>query len=123
MLNFGLRYEDAYEWLNDGESPLCQEETIFIAQQCFGPVSGVPDLSGFAPRFSAIYDLFGNGRTALKFTANRYLITQMGLSGSVNPIRVASDTRPWTDTNGDSIPQLTERSRSRPPTIGCRGRR
>jgi hypothetical protein len=108
VLNFGLRYEDAYEWINDGESPLCQQQTVFIEERCFGPVSGVPDLSAFAPRFSAIYDPFGDGRTALKFTANRYLITQMGLSGSVNPIRVASDTRPWTDANRDLIPQLNE---------------
>ena len=31
------------------------------------------------PRFSAIYDLFGNGRTALKVSANRYRV-QMGVS-------------------------------------------
>jgi hypothetical protein len=122
VLNVGLRYEDEYEWINDGESPLCQEQTIFIAERCFGPVSGVPDLSGFAPRFSAIYDLFGNGRTALKFTANRYLITQMGLSGNVNPIRLASDTRPWNDINGDRIPQLNELGASTGFSLGTSNR-
>ena len=33
-LNLGLRFETTYGWINDGE-PLCQEETIFIAGQCF----------------------------------------------------------------------------------------
>jgi hypothetical protein len=122
VLNFGLRFEDAFEWINDGESPLCQQQTVFIAERCFGPVKGVPDLSGFAPRFSAIYDLFGDGRTALKFTANRYLVTQMGLSGSVNPIRVASDTRPWTDSNGDLIPQLNELGPSTGFSLGTSNR-
>jgi hypothetical protein len=122
VLNFGLRFEDAYEWINDGESPLCQVQTIFIDERCFAPVSGVPDLSGLAPRFSAIYDLFGDGRTAIKFTANRYLITQMGLSGSVNPIRVASDTRPWNDANGDLIPQLNELGASTGFSLGTSNR-
>jgi hypothetical protein len=122
VLNVGLRFEDAYEWINDGKSPLCQEQTVFIDERCFAPVSGVPDLFGFAPRFSAIYDLFGNGRTALKFTANRYLITQMGLSGSVNPIRVANDTRPWRDTNGDLIPQLSELGASTGFSLGTSNR-
>jgi hypothetical protein len=122
VLNVGLRFEDAYEWINDGKSPLCQQQTVFIDERCFAPVSGVPDLSGFAPRFSAIYDMFGNGRTALKFTANRYLITQMGLSGSVNPIRLASDTRPWTDANGDQIPQLDELGPSTGFSLGTSNR-
>jgi hypothetical protein len=71
-LNFGLRYEDAYGWINDGEKPLCQETTIFIQGSCFPAVKGVPDFKGFVPRVSLVYDVYGNGRTALKFSANQY---------------------------------------------------
>jgi hypothetical protein len=66
------------------------------------------------PKMGATYDLFGNGRTALKFTLNKYL-EGMGTTGaggvpnvsnSPNPISRLNvqTTRPWTD-NGDFIPQ------------------
>jgi hypothetical protein len=108
-LDLGLRFETAYGWINDGESPLCQPENPFIAGQCFPAVKGVPDFKGFAPRFGAIYDLFGTGRTALKFSANRYLerITS-SFPGRINPISTSSDTRSWTDRNNDLTPQLDE---------------
>src|SRR5262249_50239144 len=116
--NLGLRYDHDSEQINDGTSPLCQQATIFIAGQCFPAVSGIPKFGYFAPRFSAIYDVSGNGRTALKFVANRYLISQVGLTDTINPIKLINDTRPWTvcaagqvtgcDLNGDRIPQLNE---------------
>jgi hypothetical protein len=74
------------------------------------------------PRFSAIYDLGGDGKTALKFAANRY-ITPVGKSivERVNPIKLVSDTRSWVsqancptvnfigcDLNGDLLPQINE---------------
>jgi hypothetical protein len=66
------------------------------------------------PKMGATYDLFGNGRTALKFTLNKYL-EGMGTTGaggvpnvsnSPNPISRLNvqTTRPWTD-NGDFVPQ------------------
>ena len=57
-----------------------------------------------------IYDLFGDGRTALKFAANRYWPgIGIGLIGSINPVQIgATDTRTWADRNGDLIPQLDE---------------
>ena len=71
-VNIGLRYENAYGWINDGESPLCLETNVFVQGACFPAVKGVPDFHGFVPRMSMIYDVFGNGRTALKFSANQY---------------------------------------------------
>jgi hypothetical protein len=106
--NLGLRFEHDFERVNDGTSPLCQTETKYIAGQCFPAISGVPNLNFLAPRFSAIYDLFGDGTTALKFVANRYIMQQIGQSTLVNPIKLTSDTRSWIDTNGDALPQLNE---------------
>jgi len=108
-LDLGLRFETAYGWINDGKSELCQPENPFIAGQCFPPVKGVPNFKGLAPRLSAIYDMFGTGRTALKFSANRYLERMTSsYPGRINPISTSSDTRSWTDRNGDRIPQLDE---------------
>jgi hypothetical protein len=123
-LNLGLRFATMYGWLNDGTSPLCQVQTVYIAGQCFPAVKGVPDFKSVVPRFALVYDLFGNGRTALKFSANRYVVPSMSTDtggsflDNVNPIRSTNDTRSWTvckagqtsgcDLNGDKIPQLNE---------------
>jgi hypothetical protein len=66
------------------------------------------------PRLGATYDLFGNGKTALKVTLNKYLeglgTTGFGpaqVSDAPNPIlRVANQTtqRTWADANRNFVP-------------------
>jgi hypothetical protein len=103
-MNLGLRLEKVAMWF----PAKCQEETIFIARECFEG-GRAPDWLDLAPRFNVVYDLFGDGNTALKFSANRYWAAiGTGLIGNVNPIRLSNDTRSWTDRNGDLIPQLDE---------------
>jgi hypothetical protein len=64
------------------------------------PGSDWYNLKDLVPRMGAAYDLFGNGKTAIKASANKYLI---GISGNIfltgNPtVRVADNTtRAWTD--------------------------
>jgi hypothetical protein len=119
-LNLGFRFETIYGWINGKGEQLCQQATIFIAAQCFPAVEGAPDWKSPTPRFSAVYDVRGDGRTALKFSANRYRGFVQGGSypDLVNPIKTANDTRAWTlctsgqtsgcDLNGDKIPQINE---------------
>ena len=65
-------------------------------------VTGFNDLT---PRMGVVYDLFGNGKTALKASAGKYLsaATADGIYSSqnqgLNYVRTAS--RPWTDSDGD----------------------
>ena len=61
------------------------------------------------PKLGATYDLFGNGKTALKVTLNKYLEglgTTGALSDPPNPImRLNSQTtRTWGDADGDFVP-------------------
>jgi hypothetical protein len=62
------------------------------------------------PRSAASYDVFGNGRTALKVTLNKYLEGQAlatnSLAGTPSPFRtlVLSTTRSWTDANRNFVP-------------------
>ncbi len=90
--------------------------------QRFNPL---PSFSDVSPRLSAVYDLFGNAKTALKANASRY-VAQYGTTyvSPYNPISRTSDTRNWVDcdynpgtstcsgrvlsTNGDNIAQLNE---------------
>ena len=52
-LNLGLRLESTYA----SEPALCQEQTLFIAAQCFSEIEGVPVLVMPSPRFGVIYDV------------------------------------------------------------------
>ena len=104
-LNLGLRFETNHGW----QPATCQPQTQFVQGQCFPAIEGAPDWKALAPRISAVYDLMGDGKTVLKASANRYEIPP-GVSyvAQVNPIGITSDTRSWTDSNTDGVPQLKE---------------
>ena len=124
-LNLGVRYARSVSWLNDHQqfgltvdaTPICQVQTIFVSGQCF-PAVIAPTLNVITPHFSMVYDVKGDGRTALKFSANQYPQQQVALADRVNPVGTTSDTRAWTvcaagqkvgcDLNGDKEPQLNE---------------
>ena len=121
-LNLGLRLDTNYGW----QPPTCQVTTQFLPGQCWAANNGVPDFKALAPRFSLVYDLSGDGKTALKFNASRFnQPIGMSLAVRVNPngasfgaAGATSDTRAWTvcragqtsgcDLNGDLVPQLNE---------------
>lgn len=114
-VNLGLRLSDDYGWM----PATCLEKTIFVEGQCFDEIKGMPDYTTLAPRISVVYDVAGDGKTALKFGANRYN-TPIVLSyiQRLNPTGIANDTRVWTvcgagqtsgcDLNGDTLPQINE---------------
>jgi hypothetical protein len=114
-LNLGLRFETTYGWL----PATCRPSTTFVDGQCFAAIDGAPDFKGVVPRLSAVFDVFGDGKTAIKVSASRYdqPITLSNVQ-RVNPLGIVNDTRPWTvctpgqrvgcDLNGDLTPQLDE---------------
>ena len=118
-LNLGMRIEKLTGW----QPEVCQVATIFIAGQCFPALKDVPRWLDPAPRFGAIYDIFGDGRSAVKGGISRYNIgTASGHSSRVNPNRVTNDTRPWVDSNNDLIPQLNELGASTGFNLGTTNR-
>jgi hypothetical protein len=60
-------------------------------------------------RTGLVYDVTGNGRTAVKASYSRYAL-QVGIDRvtAVNPLTVGSRTCPWTDPNGDGRFQESE---------------
>jgi hypothetical protein len=79
----------------------------WIPERNFAPVSGVPEWTDLNPRVGASYDLFGNGRTALKASFGRYVgVLGTDLASANNPINtsVNSVVRTWNDTNGNYVP-------------------
>ena len=73
---------------------------------CGGPNVNWKDIT---PRFGMAYDLRGDGKTAIKVSANKYVTgnTANGVGASDNPVTrlVNTAARTWTDKNGDNIPQ------------------
>jgi hypothetical protein len=78
--------------------------------EIFFPSRSTPgyDWKDLTPRIGVAYDLFGNGKTALRFNIGKYLeaITASNNDLDMNPIfRVAlNSTRGWTDANRNFIP-------------------
>ncbi len=81
--------------------------TQLVPARDLAEVDGVPNWADLSPRVGVSYDLFGNGRTALKASFNRYVQSQtLALANAANPVvtSVLSTTRTWNDTNGNFKP-------------------
>ena len=83
------------------------------------PIHGVPIWKDLVPRLGAAYDLTGDGKTALKFGANKYVRPMAGsFVFRYNPLRAgaSTDTRDWFDV--DLVPGTSIRSGILKPTDG-----
>ena len=105
-LSGALRYDHSWSEYPEqqiGGTPFLPEITIFEARR---GVEGYHDIS---PRLGAVYDLFGTGKTAVKFNAGRYLEAAVNANGNYSSLLPASViptqvTRTWTDRDGDYHP-------------------
>jgi len=113
--NVGLRWETLNAKVLAGKSPAGR----FVPERSFTEIKDVPAWSDFAPRMALVYDLFGNGRTALKYSLNRYNLSRTtGIAAAYNPLLSQTATLPWRDVNGDDIAQ-GERGCVGYPSVGC----
>jgi hypothetical protein len=106
-LNLGLRFDYLNEMVRDQHMPT----GTFVPARDFAAVKNVPNWTDLNPRLGVAYNLFGNGKTALKAFIGRYVnFEAFGLSSANNPasLLVLSATRAWTDANGDYVPQESE---------------
>jgi hypothetical protein len=104
-LNYGLRLEYFNGEIADQAAPPGR----FIGTRSFEKISCMPCWFDWTPRFGVAYDLFGNARTALKVSVNKYMAGQtLGFAQRYNPFSSQSDVRNWNDLNGDDVAQDTE---------------
>ena len=104
-LQGGVRFDRAWSW-----SPEQQEgPTTFLPTPLIYPETpGVDSYKDFTPRMAATWDVFGNGKTAVKGNIGKYLEATITASnyGIANPTsRIISNVaRNWTDSNGNFSP-------------------
>jgi hypothetical protein len=112
-LNPGLRLE----YLNASIEQTSMAAGRFVPERFIQEVPDLPNWFDAAPRVSAVYDLFGNAKTALKFSSSRYnQPIATGFAKRYNPTVYQSDRRDWFDT--DLIPGTSRPSGQSLPTNG-----
>jgi hypothetical protein len=74
----------------------------WIQARDFAAIENVPNWNDWSVRFAGAYDIFGDGRTALKANASKYLASQAaGYAANFNGMTYSTQTRLWVDLDGN----------------------
>jgi carboxypeptidase family protein len=120
-INPGLRWE----YFNSALQAKAVEAGRFVPARSFSETPDVPNWKNLAPRYSMVYDLTGDAKTALKGSINKYNRNYTtDFANRYDPLALQSDTRNWSDcdfnpgtstcsgkvlpTNGDGIAEDNE---------------
>jgi hypothetical protein len=99
-VNYGIRWETLNAQVMAGKSPAGR----FAPERTFDEIKDVPDWNDWAPRLGVVLDVFGNGKTAIKGSINRYNLSRTtGIAADYNPLVSATATLPWRDVNGNDV--------------------
>src|SRR5581483_10882814 len=128
-LSYGLRYE----YLNEQVPAQQRDAGRFSPAASYGAITcqtmpGMTCWSSWSPRLGAVYDVFGDGKTAVKASFGKYMTPDVSTFSTLfNPVATFTDTRTWTDTdlagrnlptNGDGIAEDNEIGPSNNPNFG-----
>jgi hypothetical protein len=121
-LQGGVRYDRAWSWAPAEGNGTTGTSRFNPAPISFERTVSVRGYNDITPRFGVAYDLFGNGKTALKINGGKYLeaatgdviyssmnpaariVTRVGSGGAGNP------ARGWTDGNRNFVVDCDLRS-------------
>ncbi|MBI4485460.1 MAG: TonB-dependent receptor [Acidobacteria bacterium] len=93
-LNLGLRYDSFLGTVPAHRLPA----GYFVPAREFPAADNVPNYKNLDPRLSATYDLFGNGKTALKASIGRYIPWVTATIGNPQSGQPAFTTVTWNDS-------------------------
>jgi hypothetical protein len=108
-LTMGLRYEYVNAWAKAVDQPggLLADPASYPSAEC------LPCWHDLNPRVGGAFDLFGNGRTAIKGSVGRYVeLMNVAVADQFAPYAAAvnSTTRSWTDSNNNWYPDCNLRN-------------
>jgi hypothetical protein len=107
-VNIGLRFD----WFQatDPDQTVPANPQFGLAAKVYGAQKNVVDWKDLNPRLGVAYDLFGNGKTAIKASLSRGVLTEgnTGIAQLTNPGNglITSTTRSWTDYSGTFNPAV-----------------
>jgi hypothetical protein len=104
-INYGLRFDYFNGYVPAQHLPATPSG--WIPARDLPEVTCVPCWTDLNPRVGASYDLFGNGRTAVKASVGRYLgPLNANVAAATNPVATSVNqvTRSWRDVNGNYDP-------------------
>ncbi len=120
-LNPGVRWDTYFGKID----AVAADPTRFLPARNFPEIDGVPSWKDASLRLGASYNVFSNGKTAVKGSLGKYNQAQTSGASFITPynpvssgITTISDTRNWADLNGDGIAQLNEIGASNNPGFG-----
>jgi hypothetical protein len=114
-INAGVRWENVKAQVLASASPAGR----FVPERAFDEIENLPNWTDWAPRFAMVYDVFGTGKTAIKYSLNRYNQQRTtGIAADYNPFRSLTATLPWRDANGNDIAE-GDRGCTGYPRVGC----
>jgi hypothetical protein len=102
-LNFGVRLDFLNARVDAQELPAGP----FTPARRFDEIENVPNWKDIDPRFGVSYDLFGDGRTAVKASIGRYVVGESyAIARAVNPVQSTLNqvTRTWSSPSGTYNP-------------------
>ncbi len=100
-LNMGLRFD----WIRQSLGAVQRQANVLFPAYGTPALESTPNWKDLSPRIGAAYDLFGNGKTAIKGGANRHVAgASTGVAGLYSGAANFSTTRNWTDANGNFFP-------------------
>jgi Carboxypeptidase regulatory-like domain len=106
-LQGALRYDRAWSFTPADHNGTELTSRFNAAPISFPRTPGVDSFNDITPRFGAAYDVFGNGKTALKFNLGHYLDSATNdseyTSNSPAARIVRQASRNWTDTDNDKV--------------------
>ena len=106
-LHLGLRYDYLNSYVPEQTLPANQ----YLPERHYAPVKDVPNFKDIDPRLGMAWDVFGNGRTAIKGNVGRYISgVGVDIARMANPVATVVNTtfRTWSDANRDFLPQESE---------------
>ncbi len=108
-LQGALRYEKAWSFFPEGLNGLQGDSRFGGPKRTLASAEGVTGYQDVAPRMGLAYDVFGDGKTAIKANLAKYwqYAANDGVYIGTNPAATFAQTanRSWNDANRDFVPQ------------------
>jgi Carboxypeptidase regulatory-like domain len=103
-INAGARYERVAYSIPEENAPA----GTYVPARHFDPIP-VVSWNNVVPRLGVVYDLRGNGKTAVKASVSKYMQNEgVSVAQNVNPMFLTNDRHSWNDANLDGIAQPGE---------------